>query len=73
MKTILKKIKNNAGMSLQISEGPEAIKQQAIKKFPEKASIIQSIINDYIQIRYGSQKNKQLIEQFLKTIQHYKA
>jgi len=64
---------NNAGMSLQISEGPEAIKQQAIKKFPEKASIIQSIINDYIQIRYGSQKNKQLIEQFLKTIQHYKA
>ncbi|RKZ92902.1 MAG: hypothetical protein DRQ43_08600 [Gammaproteobacteria bacterium] len=63
---------NNAGMSVQISDGPEAIKLQASKLFPQQSALIQSIINNYIQIRYASKDNKQLINTFIKDIQHYR-
>ena len=63
---------NQAGMSVQISEGPEAIKLQAIKQFPQQSLLIQAIINDYIQIRYGSKNNKHLIDKFFRDVQHYR-
>jgi len=59
-------------MSVQMSDGPEAIKLQASKQFPQQSALIQSIINDYIQIRYASHDNKQLINTFIKNIQHYR-
>ncbi|MCU7940784.1 MAG: DUF3488 and transglutaminase-like domain-containing protein [gamma proteobacterium symbiont of Bathyaustriella thionipta] len=64
---------NRAGMSLQISEGPEAVKQKAIIQFPQQRLLIQNIINHYIQIRYGSLEDLNLIKKFIKEVQHYQA
>ncbi len=63
---------NHAGLSVQLNEGPEAVKHQAIKQFPEHKIIILSIIDHYIQIRYASQKNKDLIMQFITQVKQFK-
>ncbi|MCW8932134.1 MAG: DUF3488 and transglutaminase-like domain-containing protein [Gammaproteobacteria bacterium] len=63
---------NYAGMSLQLSEGPEAIKQKAIKKFPKQKLNILNIIDNYIQIRYASKNKQSLILQFISDVKKFK-
>lgn len=63
---------NKAGMSLKLSEGPDAIKEQAILKFPESEQIIQDIVKKYVLIRYASQTDKLLITQFIAQIKQFK-
>jgi len=63
---------NHAGMSVETYEGPEAVKQQAIDRFPEHKNSILSIMNNYLQIRYAEQTNKTLIVQFITQVKHFK-
>lgn len=64
---------NAAGMSISLSEGPYAIKQQAIKKFPESANTIQAIIDNYIMLRYSRQMNSsRLIKEFKLRVRQFK-
>ena len=62
---------NHAGMSVQLNEGPEAVKQQAIEQFPGQKKAIVDIINSYIKIRYASQNNKHLILQFITQVKQF--
>jgi len=63
---------NHAGMSIELSETPYQIKQQAINKFPKSASSIKLIIDLYIKIRYASQTDQQLIKNFIYQVKRLK-
>ena len=64
---------NAAGMSIKLSEGPYAIKQRAIKKFPHSAGTIRHIIENYIMLRYSSQTSSpRLIKEFKLQVKQFK-
>jgi len=54
------------------NEGPEAIKIRAIKKFPNDALLIQTIVNHYIQIRYADNSAKSLKAEFINKVNSFK-
>ncbi len=62
---------NRAGMSLSSSTGPEAIKQQAMNKLPEKGLLIENIMNNYIQIRYCKNANAELTQLFIRAVKNF--
>lgn len=63
---------NKAGLSVSLSEGPEAVRQQAIKYFPRQAQSISSVIHNYIQIRYAGQTDKNLSKTFISAVKQLK-
>lgn len=63
---------NSAGMTARLSDGPEAIKQKAIHHYPEQETLIISIINNYIQIRYADKASKSIIFQFISQVKQFK-
>ncbi len=63
---------NQSGLAITPNEGPEAIKQYAIRQFPQYKTAIQDIINDYITIRYAEQGNKELILSFQTQVKQFK-
>ncbi|MCK5661948.1 MAG: hypothetical protein KAI17_00610, partial [Thiotrichaceae bacterium] len=60
------------GMSPKLSDTPYQIKQQAIIKFPQSASAIKFIIDQYILIRYADQSDKQMIKDFISAVKQLK-
>jgi len=62
---------NRAGLSVKLSDGPESVKRQAIRKLPQQQKIIQDIIDSYIQIRYASQNDKQLQKNLIAQIKQF--
>jgi len=64
---------NQGDLKVNTSEGPQAIAQQAAKRFPQQSIAIKSIIKHYIDIRYGQSNTSKRREQFIKEIKHYKA
>ena len=63
---------NHKGMSVQLSDAPYHIKDQAIKKFPYSASAIKVIIDSYIMIRYANQSDKRSIKNFITAVKQLK-
>ncbi|MDX2507700.1 MAG: DUF3488 and transglutaminase-like domain-containing protein [Gammaproteobacteria bacterium] len=63
---------NHAGFSPGLNDGPAAIKHMAIERFPEQKKSIQTIMDNYILIRYASHNEKPLIQQFITQIKQFK-
>jgi len=67
----LKKLQQQ-GLELSYHSGPETLKQQSIKKFPQQTKQLQTIFNYYIQLRYARSSDVYSIKQFRKLCRQFK-
>ncbi len=63
---------NRAGLSVQLNDGPESVRQQAIRCFPQQAQSISAIMYNYIQIRYADQADANLSRDFISAVKQLK-
>lgn len=68
--SFIKKL-NKSGLPVTLSDGPEAIKKQACKQFPQQCVLIKFIISHYIQIRYAGKNNEILSKRFISEVKQY--
>ncbi|MFK5894675.1 MAG: DUF3488 and transglutaminase-like domain-containing protein [Pseudomonadota bacterium] len=62
----------NQGLQLSSHSGPQALKIQSIKKFPQQAKQLQFIFNYYIQLRYARASDVYSIKQFKKLTRQFR-
>ncbi len=63
---------NKQGMSIKLCDAPYQIKKQAMIQFPQSATAIKMIIEQYIMIRYAGHTDKQQLKSFISNIKQLK-